>query len=75
MNCGKKMMKIGLEMGNLAATTTITTTQNFVPLDWTFLKPQSSTLHRKKAQTIGYQLRGFMRPYTTSKGPKMAAEF
>ena len=26
MNCGKKMMKIGLEMGNLGATTTTTTT-------------------------------------------------
>ena len=44
-------------------------------LKWPFFEIQSSTLHRKKAQTIGYQLRGFMRPYTTSKGPKMAAEF
>ena len=26
MNCGKKMMKIGPEMGNLVATTTTTTT-------------------------------------------------
>ena len=26
MNCGKKVMKIGLEMGNLAAATTTTTT-------------------------------------------------
>ena len=47
----------------------------FRPLDRTVLKLQSSNLHRKKAQTIGYQMRGFLRPYTTSKGPKMAAEF
>ena len=47
----------------------------FWPLEWTVFEVQSSTLHRKKAQTIAYQLRGFMRPYTTSKGPKMAAEF
>ena len=37
MNFGKKMMKIGLEMGNLVATTTATTTQNsaaiFGPLE------------------------------------------
>ena len=37
MNCGKKMMKIGLEMGNLAAATTTTTAQNsaaiFGPLE------------------------------------------
>ena len=38
MNCGKKMMKIGPEMGNLvAATTTTTTAQNsaaiFGPLE------------------------------------------
>ena len=26
MNCGEKMMKIGLEMGNLVPTTTSTTT-------------------------------------------------
>ena len=26
MNCGEKMMKIGLEMGNLVATTNTTTT-------------------------------------------------
>ena len=44
-------------------------------LKWPFFEIQSSTLHRKKAQTIGYQLRGFLRPSTTSKGPKMAAEF
>ena len=44
MNCGKKMMKIGLEMGNLGATTT-TTTQNsaaiFGPLEvvWGLINP------------------------------------
>ena len=31
MNCGKKMMKIGLEMGNLGATTTTTTTTTTTP--------------------------------------------
>ena len=37
MNCGKKMMKIGLEMGNLGAATTATTALNsaaiFGPLE------------------------------------------